>query len=192
MFSQMAFFAPSYKTCVPTLIGDFQQRLHDVSHIIPFDKIYDEDTLNGCYEKLEIVEACIQELYKKRSIDNYKLQQFIVKKENIETEIEALLLQREIKYAEWKKEVLRIGDETIQITNHIKELLAIEKEIHKLFLNKRKGREALMAAMFHNMMNTLLQLSSYKKENTPLLAFASAFKKGLIDAQVYTRLAKLA
>jgi hypothetical protein len=194
MLLNMTFFAtPSYETRVPTLIGQLQQRLRDVSYIIPFDKTYDEDTLNGCYEKLEIVEACIQEVYKKRIIDNSKLQQFMVKKENIETEIEVLLLQREIKYAEWKKEVLRIGDETTKITNHIKELYGIEKEIHKLFLNKHKGRrEALMAAMFHNMVNTLLTLSSYEKENMPLLAFASAFKKGLIDANVYNKLAKLA
>jgi hypothetical protein len=193
MFSFMAFFAsPSYNTCVPTLIGELQQRLHDVSYIIPFDKTYDEDTLNGCYEKLEILEACIQEVYKKRSIDNYKLQQLIIKKESIEAEIEALLSQREMKYVEWKKDVLRIGEETIKITNHIKELRSIEREIHKLFLNKHKGREALMAAMFHNMVNKLLYLSSYEKENTPLLSFASAFKKGLIDAKVYTKLAKLA
>lgn len=194
MLSNMAFFAaPSYETCVPTLIGQLQQRLHDVSYITSFDKTYDEDTLNGCYEKLEIVEECVKELYKMRNIDNYKLQQFIVKKESIEEEIVSLRLQREMKYAEWKKEVLQKGEDTIKISNQIHELRGIQKEFHDLFRNKhKKYRGVLKAVMFHNMVNTLLQLSSYEKENTPLLAFASAFKKGLIDAKVYNKLAKLA
>ncbi len=190
----MTFFAiPSYQTCVPTLIGQLQQRLDDVSYITPFDKTYDEDTLNGCYEKLEILEKCIQELCKTRNVDIHTLQQFLVKKQNVVDEIDTLLLQRGMKYAEWKKEVLQKGEETIQIANQINELRGIEKEIHDLFLNKhKKYRGALTAVMFHNMMNTLLSLSSHKKENMPLLAFASAFKKGLIDTKVYNKLAKIA
>lgn len=190
----MEFFAtPCFETCVPTLIKQLQHRYQDVSYVIPFDRTYDEDTLNGCYEQLEIVNECIKELSENHKGNIHKMQQFLHKKQCIQYEIESLLIQRSIKYAEWKQDVLKQGEEAIQIANKINELHAIENEFNKLFqVRYRKARGALMAAMFHNMVNTLLSLSSYKKENTPLLAFASAFKKGLIDAKVYNKLAKLA
>jgi hypothetical protein len=155
--------------------------------------MYDEDTLNGCYEKLEIMEECVKELSEKRKTNSYILQQLLVKKQNVQDEIDTLLLERSMKYAKWKKEVLQKGEDTIKISNQIHELRGIQKEFHDLFRNKhKKYRGVLKAVMFHNMVNTLLCLSSYGKENTPLLAFASAFKKGLIDAKVYNKLAKLA
>lgn len=187
----MKFLAQStFETCIPSLITKFQQQLENISDIIPFDKMYDEDTLSGCYEKLDMIERRIQEITEQYKIDNYALQQFIIAKQEAEEEIEKLLLQRASKYAKWKKEVMQIGEETIRISNQIKELRSIEREFNALF-RKKYNKGALAVVMFHNMVNTLLHLSSYNKENTPLGSFMNAFTKGLIDINVYKKLCKL-
>lgn len=190
MFWKRAMFTQKgYETCIPKLVSRLQERLINIPDIIPFDKVYDEDTLNGSYEKLEILNHRIEDIMNAKIIDREALCEFIHMKESTEQDIEELLLDRFMKYAEWKKGVMKISEDTIQINEYLCELATIDLEFEKL-TNRRIKIDTFAVTKFHNMVNTLLHLSSYRKENLPSLAFASAFNKGLIDNKLYKRLIK--
>jgi hypothetical protein len=190
MFWKRAMFTQKgYETCIPRLISNLQERLNNIPDIIPFDKLYDEDTLNGSYEKLEILNQRIDEIMNAQRLDTETLREFVHMKQSTEQDIESLLLDRFMKYAEWKKGVMKITEDTIQFHEYLCDLAAIDIEFQKL-MNKRIKMDTFAVTKFHNMVNTLLHISSYRKENLPSLAFASAYNKGLIDSKLYKRLIK--
>jgi hypothetical protein len=179
--------APCNHTCISRIITDKESELRAKLDVQPFDEIYDDDVLNNKYDELNYLNEKLQKALCKYPKGHYIVQNLTRPKQILETQIEELLLQRAIKYADWKKEVMRLSDMKIQLSNQIKELEHIDASIDNL-MKKRTKLDVMSITMFHNMINTLLSVSGYQKENTPNNAFAIAFNKGLIDNRVYKKL----
>jgi ABC-type phosphate transport system auxiliary subunit len=180
MFQQ----TPIVYTCISTLIREFQLELNTKLDVQPFDEIYDEDVLNNKYDELRALNELIK-CTQGQSPD--VVQRYMHTQENIEEQIQELLLQRAIKYADWKKEVMRLSETKLQLSHQIQDLKHIDANISKL-MKKRTKLDVMSTTTFHNMINTLLSVCGYQKENTPYHAFTVAFNKGLIHNSVYKRL----
>ena len=175
---------PRNHTCIARIITEKESELRSKLDIQPFDEIYDDDALNSKYDELNSLNNEIE--YALRKCPK-AIKELMNIKQNLELHIDELLLQRAIKYADWKKEVMRLSEIKIQLSNEIKELEEIDASINNL-VKKRKKLDIMSVTMFHNMINTLLRVSGYQKENTPYNAFTTAFKKDLIDNRVYKKL----
>ena len=176
-------------TCIPELISDLQLKLKTRLSIEPFDEIHDEDALNATYDKIKILNNDIDNALKQTPLVYKTLYELMNKKQETEKHLDDLLLERAVKYAEWKKQVMQLTDEKLKLSDQIKELRSIDVNVKSL-LKSWSRVDSMVAVKFHNMINTLLKLSGYQKENTPYAAFTSAFNKGLIDKTLYKRLAK--
>ncbi len=176
----------SFKTCIPQLISQYQKKL-DSLVIKSFDIIYDEDHLNSTYEKLDILSNKIADVLREPVIDYDVLNKFMDMKQSTEQEIEELLLQRAVKYAEWKKHVMQIHEERTKLEEEFQELMSIENEFNRIMQNRKK-LDVLTVAKLHHKVNVLLKLSGHAKENTPYASFFSAYNKQLIDNALCKRL----
>jgi hypothetical protein len=175
---------PRNHTCIARIITEKEFELRSKLDIQPFDEIYDDDALNSKYDELNCLNNEIEYAIRKSP---KVIKELMNIKQDIESHIDELLLQRAIKYADWKKEVMRLSEIKIQLSNEIKELGDIDVSINNL-LKKRKKLDVLSVTLFHHMINTLLSVSGYQKENIPYNAFKTAFNKGLIDNNVYKKL----
>lgn len=166
-------------SCVPSIIDKLTQKLESKQFIQPFDQVFDEDQLEASYHKLNV----INELLEKEPCN----QNILEHKKDIENDIENLLLSRIVKYSEWKQSILKNMDDVIEIQKQINELIVIQQHIQN-FMSNRKKTDVITLTLFHNMINTLLHISSHKKENTPYGTFISAYKKGVISKELFEKL----
>lgn len=174
-------------TSIPRLLADLKAELATSLQIQPFDKVFDEDILSSNYEKIYMLDKSIEGVINSTHVDFEVIYRFIEMKQQTEKHIEELLLKRAIRYAEWKKEFIKLTDRQIAVTETIKELEHIDRSIQKL-VSKRSRIDIMSATMFHNMINTLLKAAGYDKQNMPYSAFTNALNKGLIDERVYKKL----
>lgn len=174
-------------TIIPELLTKLQTEFDTTLQIQPFDKVFDEDSLASNYEKIHMLDKSIEHVLNTTPIDFDVMYRFIELKQETEKHIEDILLSRTIRYAEWKKEVLILTERQLEVMETIKELTHIDASINML-LSKCSKVDIISATMFHNMINTLLKVAGYDKQNIPYSAFTTAFNKGLIDMTVYKRL----
>lgn len=174
-------------TIIPKLLTKLQIELDTSLQIQPFDKVFDEDSLSSNYEKIHMLDRSIEHILNTTPIDFDVMYRFIELKQQTEKDIEDILLQRAIRYAEWKKEVMILTERQLEVMDTIKELKHIDTSIQRL-LSSRPKVDIMFATMFHHMINTLLKVAGYDKQNIPYLAFTTAFNKGLIDMKVCKRL----
>jgi predicted transcriptional regulator len=171
-------------SCIPTLISKLQLELNSKLDVQPFDEIHDEDVL---YIKYDELHALNEKIKYTRGQSPDVVQRLMHTQENLEEQIQELLLKRAIKYADWKKEVMRLSETKLQLSQQIQDLKHIDANINKL-MKRRTKLDVMSTTTFHNMINTLLSVSGYQKENTTYHAFTAAFNKGLINNSAYKRL----
>jgi predicted transcriptional regulator len=159
-------------------------KLNSKLEVVPFDEIYDEEPLNNKYDALNSLNEAIKYT---RGQSPEIIQKLMDTQENLEEEIQELLLQRTMKYGDWKKEVMQQSETKIQLSIKIQELKHIDTYINKV-VKRRAKLDVMSTTTLHNMINTLLNISGYQKVNSPYHAFTTAFKNGLIDNNAYNKL----
>lgn len=175
--------------------------------LIPFDRVFDEDTLHAKNEQLIIIKDEIDRLEmqlmslvinnnaglytdtEQYSVLADKMSLFHEKENEVLNEIQTMTQARDQLYDEWKNEYMDKADKFTKAQTKLKKLLDIEETLLKL---SKKGIKAnnniLLFVYIHSQVNALLNLADIKKERSPYKAFEVAWHHGLIDDETYKAL----
>lgn len=196
----------SKHNCVELELEDELQRC--IAQLIPFDKVFDEDSLEAHREQASILKAEIENLeiqlvaficdpvgktdqeYDARYVQlTEKLQLFRNRLKVAEDMVHTLMLERSCTHGIWKERYMTKTEQIADITtklNKIRDVKAILDNASKT--SSRPRHNLILMMQLHSHVNFLLKLHGIRKENTPFAAFRSAHNHGLIKDQVFQAL----